>query len=278
MPYIEGETVAARIRRSPPGLEECVDVAVQVADALAEAHAHGIVHRDVKPENVMLTGRGQAKVMDFGVARIIQDKMPSGTEETTRSVMTEPGRTVGTVPYMSPEQVRGGTVDTRSDIFSFGALLYEMITRHPPFAAESAGATFSAILTREPRPLGYYAADVPAELQRIVRKCLEKKPDRRYQSARDLVIDLKNLERGAGADPDTASANWSTRWNAAMTSRVGLVASAIAILLATAIVFALRFPRAAQARLKSSRSQCSRSDPCRPRAMMNLSRWEWPTP
>ncbi|HSB10444.1 MAG TPA: protein kinase [Blastocatellia bacterium] len=202
MQYLEGETLASRIRNKPLDLSDCLEIAVQVADALAEAHSHGIVHRDIKPQNIMLTARHQAKVMDFGLAEIIRDGSLVESEAVTVSMLTEPGAIVGTVPNMSPEQVRGETLDARSDIFSFGTALYEMVSGRQPFVAESAAGTISAILTSEPPPLSRYAADVPAELQRIIRKTLEKDRESRYQSAHDLLIDLKNLRR----DIDSGSA------------------------------------------------------------------------
>ena len=148
MQYIEGETLAVRIKRRPLGLAESLDVARQIVDALAEAHDHGIVHRDIKPQNIMLTSRGQVKVLDFGVA-----KVPADTQADTASALTTPGSLVGTVPYMSPEQVRGEEPDSRSDVFSFGSLLFELVTGRAPFGVGSGVETAAAILTREPEPL-----------------------------------------------------------------------------------------------------------------------------
>ena len=195
MQYIEGETLSKLIQRKPLDLRESLDIAAQVADALAEAHAHQIVHRDIKPQNIMITARGQVKVLDFGLAKIVQQKSLVQSAAETESLLTESGMIIGTVPYMSPEQVRGETLDARSDIFSFGAVLYEMVAGRQPFAAESAAATLSAILTREAPPLARYTADVPEELQRIVRKCLEKDRERRYQLMRDVTVDLENVRR-----------------------------------------------------------------------------------
>jgi serine/threonine protein kinase/Tfp pilus assembly protein PilF len=195
MQYVEGETLADRIDKKPLDLRESLDVAVQVADALSEAHSQGIIHRDIKPQNIMLTLRGQAKMMDFGLAKVIQQKSVIDSEVTTHSLLTEPGVLVGTVPYLSPEQVRGDTADGRSDIFSFGTMLYKMVTGIHPFAAESNGATISAILTREPPPLARYAANVPTELERVQHKCLEKDRERRYQSALEVLVDLRTLQR-----------------------------------------------------------------------------------
>ncbi len=193
MQYVDGETLEIRVRRKPLDLSEILSIASQVTDALAEAHAHTIVHRDIKPANIILTRRGQAKVMDFGLAKSIGGKVES--EAKTQSVLTTPGTILGTLPYMSPEQVTGEQTDGRSDIFSFGAMLYEMVSGRQPFVGESAAATASAILTHEPPPLARFAPEIPEELQRIVRKCLEKNREHRYQSARDLAIDLENIRR-----------------------------------------------------------------------------------
>jgi TolB-like protein/Tfp pilus assembly protein PilF/predicted Ser/Thr protein kinase len=192
MQYLEGETLDVRIKRKPLDLSETLSIAIQVADALAEAHAHAIIHRDIKPSNIIITRRGQAKVMDFGLARSIG---PLESEGETQTMLTAPGTILGTLPYMSPEQVRGEQTDARSDVFSFGTMLYEFTSGRQPFVSESAAATASAILTHEPLPLARFAPEVPDELQRIVRKCLEKDREQRYQSARDLAIDLENIRR-----------------------------------------------------------------------------------
>jgi serine/threonine protein kinase/tetratricopeptide (TPR) repeat protein len=195
MQYVEGETLADRIARKPLSLEESLDIAVQVADALSEAHSHGVIHRDIKPQNIMLTLRGQVKVMDFGLAKEIQEGAGMNKGGDTRSTLTEPGVLVGTVPYLSPEQIRGEESDGRSDIFSFGTMFYKMVTGIHPFAAESDGATISAILTSDPPPLARYSASVPNELERIQHKCLEKKRERRYQTAREVLVDLRSVQR-----------------------------------------------------------------------------------
>ena len=202
MQYVEGETLANRIQRAALELKASLDTATQIADALAEAHARGIIHRDIKPQNIMITSRGQAKVMDFGLAKLVRDRSIAESEAPTESLLTEPGALVGTVPYMSPEQVRGETVDARSDIFSLGAVLYEMVSGRRPFAAESAAATFSAILTREPPPIARYSIEAPAELQRIVSKALRKDREERYQSSKDLQIDLRHLKQRLELDAE----------------------------------------------------------------------------
>src|SRR5437660_9343334 len=203
MQYIEGETLDARIKSKPLVLKESLTIAAQIADALAEAHSHGIIHRDIKPANIMITSRGQAKVMDFGLARVLAGAVES--EAQTQSLLTTPGTILGTMPYMSPEQVRGEVLDGRSDTFSFGVVLYEMLSGRQPFAGESAAATAAAILTHEPAPLARYCLDAPDELQRIVRKCLEKDRERRYQTIRDAALDLDNCPREHEASRAAAS-------------------------------------------------------------------------
>lgn len=191
MQYVEGETLSSKIQNKPLQLKEALDVAMQMADALAEAHLRGIIHRDIKSQNIMITPRGQAKVMDFGLAKVLQPHSLGASEHETVSFLTELGTVLGTVPYMSPEQLKGEEVDARSDLFSFGAVLYEMISGRQPFAAKSTAATISAILTEQPPPLDRYAKEIPEKLQRLVCKCLQKDREERYQSAKELLHDLK---------------------------------------------------------------------------------------
>lgn len=193
MQYVEGETLEARMRRNPLELSELLAIAIQVADALAEAHAGGTIHRDIKPANIMMTARGAVKVMDFGLAKLIKQTDVVQSEAETEALLSTPGAIMGTLPYMSPEQVRAEALDGRSDIFSFGVVLYEMISGQQPFASKSSAATASAILTLEPAPLARFSKGAPAELERIVSKALHKNPDERYQTARDLLIDLRRL-------------------------------------------------------------------------------------
>src|SRR5438128_5677257 len=195
MQHVEGETLDSRMKRKSLDLSESLSLASQLADALAEARTHGSIHRDIKPSNIIITPRGQAKVMDFGLAKSLSTTGAIDTEAATQSLLTTPGTVIGTVPYMSPEQVKGEQLDARTDIFSFGVVLYEMLSGRQPFASESAAATASAILTREPSPVVRFAPAAPEELQRIVRKGLEKDRERRYQTMRDVATDLNNLQR-----------------------------------------------------------------------------------
>ena len=195
MQYIEGETLSKRIHRKPVELSDAIDIAVQIADALTEAHARGIIHRDIKPQNIMLNVRGRAKVLDFGLAKIVEQRDTTDSLAPTQNLLSEPGMMIGTVPYMSPEQVQGEQVDARSDIFSFGVVLYELFGGVQPFATENAASTITSILTREPPPLARYAHETPPELERIVRKALAKDPEDRYQTVKDMLIDLKRLKQ-----------------------------------------------------------------------------------
>jgi formylglycine-generating enzyme required for sulfatase activity/predicted Ser/Thr protein kinase len=194
MQYVEGETLHARLRRSPLDRREILAIAVDVADALVEAHAHGILHRDIKPANIMLTPRGEAKVMDFGLAKPTGAGGSDVGDAETGTLLSTPGELVGTAPYMSPEQLRGEPADGRSDLFSVGIVLYEMISGQRPFTGATQAAIGSAILTYEPPPLGRFAPDTPPELDRIVAKALRKNPEERYQTAKDLLIDLRTLK------------------------------------------------------------------------------------
>jgi serine/threonine-protein kinase len=195
MQYVEGETLESRNQRRPIELSDTLDLAIQMADALSAAHSRGIIHRDIKPQNIIINSHGQLKVLDFGLAKVIKQGELLDGEADTEVLLSTPGIIMGTPAYMSPEQVRGETVDARTDIFSFGSVLYEMVSGRHPFGEASPAATLSAILTAEPPPLARFVSDVPDELQRIVRKTLSKGKEARYQGIKDLLIDLRELKQ-----------------------------------------------------------------------------------
>lgn len=195
--FVEGETLRERLRRGPLKLGEALDVGVQTAAALSAAHAAGIVHRDIKPENIMLRPDGYLKILDFGLAKLTERHAEAIDTQapTMAKVATNPGTVMGTTHYMSPEQTRGLEVDARTDIWSLGVLLYEMIAGRVPFEGGTQSDVIVSILDREPPPLSSLAGEVPAELQRIIRKALSKDREERYQTVKDLLIDLKSLRQ-----------------------------------------------------------------------------------
>ncbi len=197
MEYVEGEPVSVRLARGPLGLSELLSVGIQVADALDDAHSKGIVHRDIKPSNLMLTPRGHVKVLDFGLAKLEAPGNRGEIQRDETQLMTSAGMVLGTVAYMSPEQALGRDVDHRADLFSLGVVLYEMATARLPFPGATPSETMARILGSQPDAIARFNYDVPEGLDRAVRKCLEKDRERRYQSARELLVDLKNLERDA---------------------------------------------------------------------------------
>ncbi len=190
---LEGETLRDRLRNGPLPIRKGIEYAIQVAHGLSAAHEKGIVHRDLKPENLFLTNDGRVKILDFGLAKLTRPEVASGADAPTMHSVTEPGMVMGTVGYMSPEQVRGKPADPRSDIFSFGAILYEMISGKRAFHGETPADTMSAILKEEPLELTETGRNVPPGLERIVRHCMEKNPAQRFHSAGDLAFDLDAL-------------------------------------------------------------------------------------
>jgi len=206
MEYVEGETLRTRLGRSRLSIRAALDLAVQVAAALSTAHASGIVHRDIKPENVMVRPDGLVKVLDFGLAKLAPSAVEAAGAESTRLVLkTDAGVVVGTAAYMSPEQARGQEVDARTDIWSLGVLLYEIVAGRSPFAAPSGTEVLAAILDREPPPLARFDPETPAELQRILTKCLRKERALRYQGVQDVLLDLEALRDDVHAQARSGS-------------------------------------------------------------------------
>src|SRR6266700_2477530 len=233
---IEGETLRERLTRGRMQLSEAVDIAIQVASALAAAHQAGIVHRDIKPENIMLRPDGYVKVLDFGIAKLAEEELPAtmSRDEALFLVETNLGAVLGTVRYMSPEQACGERIDQSTDIWSLGVVLYEMLTGHAPFPGDTPQDVMFSILEKEPPPLMHYIARAPAELQQIISKTMRKDRGQRYRSAHELLKALKDLRRKLEAELERAAAPLWLRW---ARSRAALVL----VLLLAALALALPF-------------------------------------
>src|SRR5262249_29478823 len=229
--YVEGETLRQRLARAPLGrieASEAIDIASQIAAALSAAHEAGIMHRDIKPENVMVRRDGLVKVLDFGLAKLTEPAPPviDTQASTLARNSTEAGMVMGTPRYMSPEQARGEKVDARTDIFSLGVMLYEMVAGRAPFAGGTSNDVIAAILRDAPSPLAGCAPNAPPELERILSRALRKDRDERYQTVKELLRDLKNLTRERAFD---------TRLDGASRRRNVGVALILAVLIIAAV-------------------------------------------
>ncbi len=240
MELLEGPTLAQRIGDGGMPVAELFDVAIPVAKALSVAHERGIVHRDLKPSNVMVTEEGLVKVLDFGLAKLVQEGAVDATSRVPTEMLTGAGRILGTFPYMSPEQLQGDSVDARSDIFSFGVMLYQMATGKRPFLARSQAAMIMAIVVDTPRPATELRAELPVDLDRILERCLEKGPEQRWRSAAELASELRTLKReveaGEALPPKTGTVavqRWPSlrRWRRALAVLAGAALVVAAVLL-----------------------------------------------
>src|SRR2546422_8058149 len=234
MEMLEGQTLRHRIAGKPLEIEEVLDLGIQIADALDAAHSKGIIHRDIKPANLFVTNRGQAKILDFGLAKVIlkpESGAMSGETIDSEEHLTSPGGALGTVAYMSPEQVRGKELDARTDLFSFGAVLYEMSTGTLPFRGDTHGVIFESILDRAPVSAVRLNSDIPAGLEEVINKALEKDRGLRYQHASDIRTDLQRLKRDRESSKMEASGAPIPRW-----SRRTILIGAVALISVVALI------------------------------------------
>jgi len=244
MEYVEGVVLSDRLRQGPLAIPQALDVATQLMDALDEAHSRGVIHRDIKSSNLIITERGLVKVLDFGLAKLTEAPSLATDSEvsTPAELSTEPGLVMGTFSYMSPEQARGQKVDARSDIFSLGVVLYEMLAGRRPFEGATMSDVIAALLTAEPPPLGRHRPEATAELEQIVGMCLAKDREARYQSAADLIADLKKLQMGGQmAEATTRRVEETRPWSA---SWRWLLIPAMALLLVVGLAWLVSWRRA----------------------------------
>lgn len=245
--FVEGETLRQRMKSGRLKLSEALEIAVQIAGALSKAHQIGIVHRDIKPENIMLDAEGRVKVLDFGLAKYIQPLEAGDAEgSTTQNAYTVPGVLMGTTAYMSPEQARALTVDARTDIWSLGVVLYEMVAGHLPFNGQTGSDVLAAILEHEPKPLPEQMLVAPDDFQRIIERVLRKDREGRYQTTKELALDMENLRRELDAGwsarpetliktvtqetPDAASSTRPRKSTTTLVVAAGLLLAAVAVL------------------------------------------------
>ena len=248
MEFLDGATLKHRISGKPLPFDEMLELTIQIADALRAANAQGIIHRDIKPANLFVTKLGNAKILDFGLAKLV----PAGTSgaasqmptATAGELLTSPGATMGTIAYMSPEQARGEELDARTDLFSFGAVLYEMATGRMAFPGKNAAVIHDAILNRAPTKLARVNPDLPPELERIVNKALEKDRKLRYQSAADIRTDLQRLKRDtesakipAASAENGAGKKLGLVWIAGRGWKIGITVGSVILLIASGLLF-----------------------------------------